>query len=825
MTTDDDAFADQLAALDEALAAGHTPPPGGETPLLRGRLARGLHALHALNDLRRVEPSRDRLQPGATPTRIGRFDVIRELGRGGFGVVVLARDPALHREVALKLPHPSVLGDDQLRERFRREALAAAALDHPHIVPVFEVDDAGPVPYLVSAYVAGPNLATWLRDHPALPARDAAELVATLADAIAYAHAQGVVHRDLKPANVLLASREHKRTDSEQPPAAHSPGSPKITDFGLAKLVSDQDGPTRSGTAMGTPSYMSPEQARGRSSAVGPASDVYALGAILYEILTGRPPFRGESDVETVRQVCDVEPVPPRRLRPGLPRDLDTVGLKCLEKDPNRRYPSAAALADDLRRVVAGRPTVARPVGVVGRTIRLVRRKPVVAGLLAALVLALVLGTAGVWRQYRRAEAERDVAQTEQGRTARLFGDADKALETMITLGQRYAHDEANVQQSREILETARDYYRCLRKEDPNNDPLRQKAAVICHRLAVLDGEVGRHDAYSAGFEEAVGLYEEHLADHPDDKVARLKLVRMYQHGLNHWITVAAFGRATALRDRCVVHTAVLYEAEPFDAEIVASHGLLHYHRGETARLDGDLRTAEDSFRAQLAMLDRLPPERNEPRHDITRIILLARLSDVAVSQGRLAEADKLAAESVRIARANTLVDPFTPGPYYYLGEALVALGHVAAAKGRSDEALAAFAEAHPLLARCVQEHPPNVVRRVHSPYFRGVNERADVLDRLGRSADALAVLREAVVPQPLPARRPSPKVPPVPPLVEGYTRLIDHLRAAGETDEARQRAADVKALLSEPLQPMPQYDRAVAGLDKSIAALGEPAR
>jgi hypothetical protein len=221
-------FADQLAALDEALAAGHTPPPVGETPQMRGRLTRGLAALQALHDLRPVDHVRGYPTPPdgesrpTGPSRIGRFDVIRELGRGGFGVVVLARDPALHREVALKLPHATVLCDDDLRSRFRREALAAAALDHPNIVPVFEVDAAGPIPYIASAYVAGENLAVWLRDHPTVTVRDAVGLVATLAEAIAYAHSKGVIHRDLKPEKVLLASGGREAPGSDPPP---SPGS------------------------------------------------------------------------------------------------------------------------------------------------------------------------------------------------------------------------------------------------------------------------------------------------------------------------------------------------------------------------------------------------------------------------------------------------------------------------------------------------------------------------------------------------------------------------------------------------------------------------
>jgi WD40 repeat protein/serine/threonine protein kinase len=349
-------------------------------------------------------------------TQLGRFQLRRELGRGGFGLVYLAFDPLLQREVAVKIPRAESLVTPELRERFHREARTAAGLDHPNLVPIFEAGEVGPVCFVVSAYCPGPTLADWLKQQTErVPWREVAGLLRTLADAVHYAHRHGVVHRDLKPANILLqkslttedAEERRGRESADYPlraaaSSAVSDFSPKITDFGLGKHVAEKAASdptlTPSGTILGTADYMAPEQAGGRKQAIGPAADIYALGAILYELLLGRPPFHGESDVDTLLLVRTQEPVPPRRLRPKLPRDLETICLKCLQKDPAKRYPSAGALADDLRRFLAGRAILARPVGQLERVWRWSRRNPhlaaahafTTAALLALVLLALV---------------------------------------------------------------------------------------------------------------------------------------------------------------------------------------------------------------------------------------------------------------------------------------------------------------------------------------------------------------------------------------------------------------------------------------------------
>jgi tetratricopeptide (TPR) repeat protein/predicted Ser/Thr protein kinase len=359
---------------------------------------------------------------GAAPQVPG-YEVLGELGRGGMGVVYQARQAHPARLVALKVILAGAYADAERRARFLAEADAIARLRHPHIVQVYEVGQHGGVPFLALEFVGGGTLAQRLAGGP-LPPRQAAELLEALARAVEHAHQHGVVHRDLKPSNVLLTEE----------------GQPKVTDFGLAK----QPGPalTATGAVLGTPSYMAPEQAEG--GAVGPAADVYALGAVLYEVLTGRPPFRAASALETLGQVRSQEPVAPGELQPATPRDLETVCLKCLEKEPARRYPSAGELADDLRRFLDGKPVRARPVGRVERLWRWCRRNPAVAGLLAALVLALFGGFAGVTGKWREAEEARE--------------EADQARKLAEDRAEEIRQGLERLKSANALVETARAY-------------------------------------------------------------------------------------------------------------------------------------------------------------------------------------------------------------------------------------------------------------------------------------------------------------------------------------------------------------------------------
>jgi serine/threonine protein kinase len=376
MQADDPARADErvgdlLQAYDEALALGKAPGNDLDLSLpeeVRQRLQRLQGTLDRLAQRRRPVPLMESAVALADG-KLGRFEVRRELGRGGHGIVLLAYDPLLRREVALKVPRLEASLSPELRRRFLREARAAAGLNHPHLVPVHEAGESGPFCYIVSAYCRGETLAAWIRGRTSpVPVRGAAALVAALADAVHYMHDRGVLHRDIKPGNVLLEPAE--------PEALEGLGvTPRLADFGLAKVTSASTQETASGALLGTPAYMAPEQAAGRAREATPRSDVWALGVMLYELLTGRLPFLGEGHT-VLQRVLTNEPLGPRALRPGLDPTLGAMVLKCLEKQPERRYGSAAALRDDLGRWLRGEPTRVRPPGLLGKAWRGVRQHP-----------------------------------------------------------------------------------------------------------------------------------------------------------------------------------------------------------------------------------------------------------------------------------------------------------------------------------------------------------------------------------------------------------------------------------------------------------------
>jgi serine/threonine protein kinase len=376
--------------------------PDAETWRRAGHPRRGSRAEDEMMRRLKRRPAAVDCEPQAVPG----YEILGELGRGGMGVVYKARQLGLQRTVALKMVRSGVHTGPKELARFRAEAAVIARLRHPNIVQVYDVGEAAGRPYFVMEFVSGGSLAQHLQGTPQR-ARPAARMVETLARAVHAAHASGVIHRDLKPANILLevsvsgarvrASGKKLARHSGPPRGASLFLNPKITDFGLAKCAGgdgaapDLGAPTVTGELLGTPGYMAPEQAMVPRQPVGPAADVYALGAILYELLTGRRPFTGESPLATVMQVLHNEPVSVTSLQPNVPRDLETICLKCLRKERRQRYGSALELAEDLQRFLSGEPIRARPVMAVERLGRWVRRHPVPAALAAAGVLGPVV--------------------------------------------------------------------------------------------------------------------------------------------------------------------------------------------------------------------------------------------------------------------------------------------------------------------------------------------------------------------------------------------------------------------------------------------------
>ncbi|MFO0809241.1 MAG: serine/threonine-protein kinase [Gemmataceae bacterium] len=375
--------------------------------------------------------------PKAETAAIPGYELLGELGRGGMGVVYKARQRSLKRLVALKMVIGGAHSGSESFGRFRAEAEAVAALQHPNIVQVYEVGTAGETPYFSLEYLDGGSLDKKLAGTP-LPPREAAELVRTLARAVQHAHDHGIVHRDLKPANVLLSGARSQESGVGNPGSEPTPDTwlltPKVTDFGLAKQMNSDSGQTRSGAILGTPSYMAPEQAAGDTKTVGPPVDIYALGAILYECLTGRPPFRAPTPLDTVLQVMNEEPVPPTKLQAKTPRDLETVCLKCLHKKPERRYASASELGDDLQRYLDGDPIRARPASWPERVRSWRKRNPrafrLALGMFFATVAvnSLILkGRHDSERYARKLEAEQKATATARDTAEEAKGRAEAA--------------------------------------------------------------------------------------------------------------------------------------------------------------------------------------------------------------------------------------------------------------------------------------------------------------------------------------------------------------------------------------------------------------
>src|SRR5436189_1248299 len=351
-------------------------------------------------------------EPRGLHTEFGDYELLEEIGRGGQGVVYRARQKSLNRPVALKVIGLGQWAAKVHLKRFRLEAEAAARLDHPCIVPIHEVGERESCCYFSMNLVEGSQLDEVVKRKP-LPLRRAAELIAKLARAVHYAHGHGILHRDIKPGNVLLDAK----------------GEPHLTDFGLARLVETESTVTHTMEVLGTPSYMAPEQAAGNNAGVTSATDIYGLGAVLYQLLTGHPPFAAGTTYETVRLVLDTEPRQPRLLNPKIDRDLNTICLKCLDKDPRRRYASALVLAEDLERWLKHEPIRARRAGLVTRGRKSVRRNTSIAVMAAMLlVLAVPLGVM-IWKNESERSAASNPAPPEKSIAVLPFSNLSKEQE------------------------------------------------------------------------------------------------------------------------------------------------------------------------------------------------------------------------------------------------------------------------------------------------------------------------------------------------------------------------------------------------------------
>ncbi len=445
----------------------------------------------------------DPLESGTRVRYFGDYVLQSVLGKGGMGVVYKARQISLNRPVALKMLQAGILATEDDLRRFQNEAEAVAMLDHPHIVPILEVGQYEDQRYFSMKLIGGPSLDRAIGRFTTDP-RAAARLVQTVAEAVHHAHQRGILHRDIKPGNVILDDRSE----------------PHVTDFGLAKRVQADSELTQSGAILGTPAYMAPEQASGKRGMVTTVTDVYGLGAILYALLTGRAPFGGESPVETLERVREWKPESPAKLNPRVPRDLETITLKCLEKEPARRYASAEAVADDLRRFLSGESILARPVWLATRAWMWCKRKPALAGMALANLLGLLLivcTTAAmmVVEQLRRQEfVIRKEAESNFKMAQTAVADYLTSVSENTLLKEQDSDDIRGLR--KELLKNALKYYERFVNGRSNDPALREQLADAYFRVGEITGEIDTRERAIDAFRKAQTIWESLIKANPE---------------------------------------------------------------------------------------------------------------------------------------------------------------------------------------------------------------------------------------------------------------------------------------------------------------------
>lgn len=700
---------------------------------------------------------------GARPLpAIPGYEILGLLGRGAMGIVYRARQMRLNRLVALKMLLAGEFAHREHLARFRAEAEAAARLHHPNIVQIYDLGEHDGLPFLSLEYIEGGTLAEWLTEGPLAP-RDAARLIATLARAIEFAHQRGIVHRDLKPANILLSStNEGGSKEVGAPPAGPqqrlSASAAKIADFGLAKLVREgQSTQTDAGALLGTPNYMSPEQASGQVQNIGPAADIYALGAILYELLAGQPPFQAPSIIETLQLVLLSEPAAVPRLQP---RDLATICLKCLQKDQHKRYSSAGDLAEDLERFLADQPIRARRITLWETGWRWRRRNPVTAGLMgfvAALLLLLAGGatTTALWlgrerdaalRNYKSAEKQREraeasekdaktkaaLAKAAQEEAHENLKDARAAVDQMLTsVADRLVAVPQMEQVRRELLEDALKFYQKVLEKKGDDPVLRQDTAWAFRRLAVIQRGLGQLVEAEQSYRMYFAMFEELQAQAPLEPSTRASLVRAHTF-------FAALRLELGDREEHEEHLRQAVRiaedlVQEFPKDPICGDALVNANIHLITQIRHPPDQEEELLRRNLTL--------TKAPHLVGSIHL--QLGHLRVRQERYAEAVKEFLKSLEVFESIASASPSWWSAQYDLGSVLLYLADAVAADGQGEKAEALYQRATAILDKVATDYPGFH----HYRAFQAVAHYhyANFLKKLERTADAENGYRRAV--------------------------------------------------------------------------------
>jgi serine/threonine protein kinase len=668
----------------------------------------------------------------APPCLHAGYEILEMIGQGGMGVVFKARQAGLGRLVALKRLHAGGGPKPETLSRFRREAEAVARLDHTNIVRIYEVGEQDGQPYLALEYVDGGTLKKCLAGKPLVPTV-AASLIATLARAMDHAHQHGIVHRDLKPGNILLqnvltAEAEERRGESSDSLPLRSSASsavkhctPKITDFGLAKLLDHEKTQTQTGDILGTPGYMAPEQATGQAHAVGPAADIYALGAILYETLTGRPPFQGATVLDTLEQVRTQEPVPPSRLQPKMPRDLDTVCLKCLEKAMRQRYATAGALAEDLQRFLNGKPTLARPVPVWEKAWKWARRRPAVAGLITLSGLAMLAFIAGLWlhtkslnEQVRRAEAGEAMARRQRERADINYQQARQAINQMLDrLDKFYVAGVPRIESlRRELREDALGFFNSIAKAEAEDSATRFDVAQAYRLMGTLQRPLGGFAASRQNLDRARLLLEKLRADYPKDLRYQAELGMCLDH-LGHLTGVQHLDEeeSRTIREQALAIRQELCRLEPDNAAWQRARANCYINLGVYYYQLGRLDQVEPHWRRAILAQEKLV--REHPGEAVDRYGLAISYSNLALlyrDTGRTAEADALFGKSEPLLTGLVREHPEEDSWAYALAQTLRNWGCLLNGAHRPEEARGLLTRAVEIMEQSLREDPLNWV-------------------------------------------------------------------------------------------------------------------